>query len=146
MQRQSSAIFSEHDSKSRKPNETERLSMRICANNMKRIPILATAALIVTSGLAALKESPDPVIGRWRWTAGQTTDQIVECKSNNTFSVTPTKRTGTWKLLQQSNAERKYVFTWDGGLYVDTLIMSRNQKELSGENQKGLKIRGQKIE
>jgi hypothetical protein len=91
--------------------------------------------------LAAPKEAPDPLIGRWRWTDRQ----IVECRADQTFAVEPTKRGGTWKLVPDKAAERKYVLTWDGGLFVDRLTMSRDEKELKGENQDGKKIRAAKI-
>jgi hypothetical protein len=94
----------------------------------------------VVSG-AAPKEAPDPLIGRWRWTDRQ----IVECRADQTFTVEPTKRGGTWKLVPDKAAERKYVLTWDGGLFVDRLTMSRDEKELKGENQEGKKIRASKV-
>jgi hypothetical protein len=107
--------------------------------------LLALAAVFVSCvcSMAAPNEaSSDPVIGRWRWTD----KQIVDCKADNTFLVTPTNRKGTWKLTPEKTVERKYTFFWDGGLFVDHLTMSRDEKELKGKNQDGKEIRATKLQ
>lgn len=88
----------------------------------------------------AAKES-DPIVGKWRWTD----KQVVECKADLTFVASPTKRCGTWKFVPGTTVERKYAFTWDDGLFVDSLMMSRDEKTLKGKNQEGKSISATKI-
>jgi hypothetical protein len=104
-------------------------------------PFLAVFFVSCISAMAAPNESSDPVVGRWKWID----PQIVDCKADHTFSVKPTNRTGTWKLLPEKSVERKYSFVWDDGLFVDRLTMSRDEKELRGQNQDGKKIRATKL-
>ncbi len=88
------------------------------------------------------EKEPDPILGRWRWIG----KQIVTCHEDHKMTVTPTNRTGTWRSVPSKTNERKYELTWDEGLYVDQLTMSKDLKSLKGKNQKGEKIEGTKIE
>jgi hypothetical protein len=106
--------------------------------------IILTALFLLTIGARSepSKKAKDPIVGKWGWTG----DQIVECLPDGTFKVSPTNRHGKWRVVPYKVATLKYEFTWDGGLFVDTLLMSRDQKGLSGKNQKKEKIEGTKIE
>ena len=86
--------------------------------------------------------TPDPVVGRWRWID----NQIVICTEDNKFSVIPTGRSGTWKFLPGAKEDGKYVFTWDEGLFVDTLAMSEDKKTLKGKNEQRKKIKATKTQ
>lgn len=50
-----------------------------------------------------------------------------------------------WKFVPGTTVERKYTFTWDEGLYVDSLMLSRDEKTLKGKNQEGKPISATKI-
>jgi hypothetical protein len=108
-----------------------------------RVSTLCALVLVLCASLARSepKEKADPVLGRWRWID----KQVVECKADYTFSAIPTGRTGTWKFIPTDTAERKYAFTWDNGVYVDTLTMSRDQTAMKGKNQSGDKITASKV-
>ncbi len=112
---------------------------------MNPFPALIFTA-VATFVLPANAQSPaakdaDPIVGKWRWTD----KQIVECKADQTFTAQPTRRGGTWKFVPGTTVERKYTFTWDDGLYVDSLVLSRDAKSLKGKNQDGKAISGTRI-
>ncbi|MES2438224.1 MAG: hypothetical protein V4584_04120 [Verrucomicrobiota bacterium] len=85
---------------------------------------------------------PDPVVGKWWWTD----QQVVECLPDGSFTVTPTARKGRWKAVENKNESLKYEFTWDDGLFVDTLLMSRDRRQLTGKNKDKKKIAASKID
>ena len=101
----------------------------------------ALASLLFSAHAESPAAKEDPIVGKWRWTD----KQIVECKADHTFSASPTKRAGTWKFVPGTTVERKYTFTWDEGLFVDTLMMSRDEKALKGKNQEGKPVSGTKV-
>ena len=87
-------------------------------------------------------EKVEAIVGRWRWIDRQ----VVECRADQTFSVQPTNRRGTWKRLEATSVEKKYELKWDDGQFADTLIMSRDGKMLSGKNQEGKRIEATRLE
>ncbi len=106
------------------------------------LKILIAVFLLQMAAQAEPPKAKDPVIGKWRWTD----QQVVECFSDGSFTVTPTNRGGKWRAVENKGESLKYEFTWDDGMFVDTLLMSRNQKELSGKNKDKKKISASKIE
>jgi predicted Ser/Thr protein kinase len=78
----------------------------------------------------------DPVVGRWNWIH----DQIIELHANGTATNESEGTSGTW-VLEKGN----YVFSWDGGKWIDTLTLSPDGESLSGRNQNGDKITGERI-
>jgi hypothetical protein len=46
----------------------------------------------------------------------------------------------TWTFLKNSEVERKYRFIWDGGLYIHSLILSKDMKTLEGKDNVGHRL------
>ena len=106
------------------------------------IKALATVFMLQTASYSQAPKPPDPVIGKWKWTD----TQIVECLPDGSFTVSPTNRKGKWRSLESKNELLKYEFIWDEGLFLDTMLMSRDKKSLSGKNKDKKKITASKIE
>lgn len=106
------------------------------------IRIIAAVFLLQATVHSQTEKPADPVVGKWRWIE----EQIVECLPDGTFTVHPTNRTGKWRAVQNKNELLKYEFTWDEGLFVDTMLMSRDKKSLTGKNKDKKKITAAKIE
>lgn len=104
--------------------------------------MLAAIFLLTIVARSEPSKTQDAVIGKWRWTGRQ----IVECLPDGTFTVSPTNRHGKWRAVDYKIATLKYEFTWDDGLFVDTLLMSQDHKKLSGKNEDKKKIEATKIE
>lgn len=110
-----------------------------------KAPLLKIVGAVCLLQMVGYSETPppkDPVIGKWKWTD----QQIVECLPDGSFTVSPSNRKGKWRAVENKNASLKYEFTWDEGLFVDTLLMSRDHKELTGKNKDKKKISGSKID
>ncbi|RYD65502.1 MAG: hypothetical protein EOP83_07255 [Verrucomicrobiaceae bacterium] len=100
------------------------------------------AVFVLQMACHAEPEKPaDPLVGKWHWIE----KQIVECFPDGSFTVLPTNRKGTWRAVDSKNELLKYEFTWDEGLFVDTLLMSRDKKTLTGKNKDKKKITATKI-
>lgn len=104
--------------------------------------VLAATFLLQLAGYSQAPKPSDPVIGKWQWIE----TQIVECLPDGTFTVFPTNRKGKWRALENKNESLKYEFTWDEGLFVDTMLMSRDKKSLTGKNKEKKKITATKME
>ncbi len=91
--------------------------------------------------IAAAAMEKDPILGRWRWIE----NQIVECHSDGTFTVSPNGRKGIWEYLEGGGSKRKYAFRWDGGRFVDTLEMAKDQDSLKGKNQENKAVSAKRI-
>lgn len=83
----------------------------------------------------------DPILGRWQWIE----DQIVDCRADGTFVVTPSNRKGTWEVADEKDGIRKYLIIWDEGKFVDKLTISKDQNSLKGENQEKKEIQAVRI-
>ncbi len=89
---------------------------------------------------AVATKKADPIVGNWQWFDRQ--EVIV--KEDGTFATT-TGRRGYWKLMSSTSELRAYALEWDGGASVDSLLMSRDGKELGGTNQVGHKIGAKRL-
>lgn len=104
--------------------------------------IAAVFLLQVAAHSQPEKEKPaDPIVGKWSWIE----KQVVECLPDGTFTVIPNNRKGKWRAVENNGELLKYEFTWDDGLFVDTLLMSRDKKSLTGKNKDKKKITASKI-
>lgn len=83
----------------------------------------------------------DPILGRWQWIE----EQIVDCRADGTFIVSPSNRKGTWEVADEKDGNRKYLFIWDQGQFVDKITMSKDQKSMKGENQEKKEIQAVRI-
>ncbi|WP_193212676.1 hypothetical protein [Luteolibacter marinus] len=71
-------------------------------------------------------------VGTWKWFSGAT----VVIKANGE-SVDETRNgRGTWKIVNGGSVE----ITWDGGDWVDTMVVSSDLQRMSGTNQNGDRI------
>lgn len=111
-------------------------------NTLQRFASIAFALWVGTAWTAEPTEKADPIVGRWRWMD----KQVVECQADQTFTVKPSNRRGKWKRINATTVEKKYELQWDDGLFTDTLMMSRDEKKLSGKNQEGKRIEATKLE
>ncbi|RYD21759.1 MAG: hypothetical protein EOP88_10285 [Verrucomicrobiaceae bacterium] len=104
--------------------------------------IAAVFLLQVAAHSQTEKEKPaDPVVGKWLWIE----KQIVECFPDGTFTAQPTNRKGKWKAVETKGEQMRYEFTWDDGLFTDSLLMSRDKKTLTGKNKDKKKITAEKV-
>ncbi|QJE96620.1 protein kinase domain-containing protein [Luteolibacter luteus] len=78
----------------------------------------------------------DPVVGRWKWIH----DEVIDVRADGTVTNEINSMKGTWSL-----DKGKYVFTWDGGNWVDTLMLSPDGEALTGKNQNGDTISGDRM-
>src|SRR5215213_3686843 len=112
---------------------------------MKSALGLLSIALIAASGLLpaqppsppALK--PDPIVGEWRYF----NNHIVTITADGRLASP--KAAGTWEFTNNKELERKYKLTWQGGLFVDTLVLSRDGNRLAGKNQKGERVSAARV-
>jgi hypothetical protein len=81
-------------------------------------------------------DSNDPIVGTWKWFT----------KGTRTFhtdgTVTPD---GTWKCVNPGGLPHKYVIVWGDGTWVDTMVLGKEEKHLSGHNQKGVPVSGDRL-
>lgn len=107
------------------------------------VKMIAAVFLLQVAGHAEPeKEKPaDPVVGKWVWIE----KQIVECLPDGTFTAQPTNRKGKWKAVETKGEQMRYEFTWDDGLFTDSLLMSRDKKTLTGKNKDKKKITASKV-
>jgi hypothetical protein len=108
----------------------------------QRFASIGFALWAITAAAAEPAEKGDAIVGRWRWVD----KQVVECRADQTFQVKPSNRRGKWKRIEATTVEKKYELQRDGGLFTDTLMMSRDEKKLSGKNQEGKRIEATKLE
>ena len=78
----------------------------------------------------------DPVVGRWKWIR----NEIIEARADGSAVNEVNGKEGTWALEKGS-----YVFSWDNGDWVDTLTLSPDGEMLTGRNQNGNTITGERI-
>lgn len=81
------------------------------------------------------------IIGFWAWFTGG----VVNINANNTHSTTNDSQgtiSGTWEC---TNVKGNFVLNWENGTYIDTLTISEDGKSLSGTNQYGVAVSGNKL-
>ena len=94
----------------------------------------------VVNAAEPAKKRDDPIVGSWKWA----NDQVVECRRDNSVVVTPSGKKGTWNLTSTPSAERKYELKWEGGR-KDELVMSVDEKKLSGSDADGKKFESDRV-
>jgi hypothetical protein len=91
-------------------------------------------------GQAVSQGSGDPVLGIWRWNGGALV--TVGPKSLSSSEA----KTGEWKILRTEGGERVYQFRWDQGGWIDTLTLTNDSNKLTGRNNVGDRITGERIQ
>jgi hypothetical protein len=97
-------------------------------------------SLAVEPEVASPKKT-DPVLGKWRYF----NDHIVTVTPDGRLTSSKAVARGTWEFAKNKEVERKYRFIWQEGLYVDSLLLSRDGKKLAGKNQKGDRVSAERI-
>jgi len=104
--------------------------------------LLALTLLSITSAFAA---GADPVVSRWNWGG----PSVVQIWSNGRahWQMGAMTMDGQWTLASHGSAghERKYVITWNGGQWIDSVTMSPDHQHLYGRNQVGFPVNGIRI-
>jgi hypothetical protein len=89
----------------------------------------------------ASKTGTDPIVGTWRWF----NSSLVTCRDDGSCESSNNSR-GTWKKISSQSKDNNYEFKWDGGAYVDNVTLSTDGKKLTGKNQMGMEITGDRVE
>jgi hypothetical protein len=80
----------------------------------------------------------DPIVGKWNWFTAET----VTFHPDGTFTTNSGTK-GKWVVVGYG-ANRKYTVNW--GRYIDSLRMTKYDKELTGKNQNGAKVTAVRVE
>jgi hypothetical protein len=80
----------------------------------------------------------DPIVGTWNWFTAET----VTFRPDGTFSSNSGAQ-GKW-VVNGYGANRRYTLNW--GRFIDTLRMTKYDKELTGKNQNGAKVTAVRVE
>lgn len=78
----------------------------------------------------------DPVVGNWKWFNGA----IHELWGDGQVKDRPG---AFWKAVDPT--ARKYLFSWQGGEVVDTLVLSPDGMSLKGTNNKGVQVSAERV-
>lgn len=78
----------------------------------------------------------DPVVGNWKWFNGG----IHELWGDGQIKDHPG---AFWKATDP--ATRKYIFTWEDGEVVDTLVLSPDGLTLQGKNDSGVEVTAERV-
>lgn len=98
--------------------------------------LLSSFALLVSGSFALAK---DPIVGDWKWSSGTVVSfsikgEVVGSGGNR----------GKWVALPGRSTDHKYTVTWENGRFVDQLELSKDKLTLTGFNQAGHPITGNK--
>src|SRR3954465_3754105 len=77
-------------------------------------------------------QAPDPIVGHWIWRG----DNLVTVNADGTAIAKGGQR-AAWTYVKGPEAERKYKFVWDGGIFVDSITALKDGKTLNAKDQKG---------
>jgi hypothetical protein len=122
---------------------------------MKSFPLFAVASLALLSVVHAQSPVPtstDPIVGRWHWNGGHGDGIVVLSEDGKALKLTD-KTKGRWTFEPPkgpgSEAERRYVVSWQDGLYISTVFLSSDGAHLHGGYHKlpkvGAKIHADRI-
>ena len=103
------------------------------------VGISSAFPLLSAEANATPATKPDPLVGEWRYF----NDHVVTITADG--KLASPKATGTWEFTNNKEVERRYKLTWEGGLFIDTLLLSRDGSRLTGKNQKGDKISATRV-
>ena len=78
----------------------------------------------------------DPVVGNWKWFNGA----IHELWGDGQVKDRPG---AFWKAVDPT--ARKYLFSWQGGEVVDTLVLSPDGLTLRGKNDSGVEVTAERV-
>lgn len=95
---------------------------------------IALPTLLLMSSLSSGK---DPIVGDWKWFTG-----TVVSFTQKGEAINSSGHRGKWERAQGRNGEYKYTVNWQNGQFIDSIEMSKDRKMLSGTNQNGGNITG----
>jgi hypothetical protein len=72
----------------------------------------------------------DPIVGDWIFHG----KHHVTIAADGSAKYANSGMQGKWWYVPRPVVERKYEIVWDGGVYIDTFILSNDQKHLDGTN------------
>ena len=96
-----------------------------------------TPARVGKESEAAAASGADPIVGSWQWDD----KSIVHIRPDGKFKGEK-GRHGTWQVVPEN---KNYRLKWDSGSSVELTLASDN-RSLSGESQKGHKLRAERLE
>lgn len=102
--------------------------------------LLVILFLAFLAGSNGQTSKADPIVGEWKWFNG--TRLFITADGQFTSSAGK----GVWEFSKNKEIERKYVLTWEGGLFADFLTLSRDGKHLEGKSAAGQKVTGDKAD
>jgi serine/threonine protein kinase len=81
-------------------------------------------------------DEQDPILGKWNWFTGEVQEILPGGKIKG-------RPWACWKVADP--VERRYVISWNNGLYVDALFLSDDGMSLRGKNNEGLEVGGDRV-
>ena len=102
---------------------------------LRIILLLLTLSINAFASPPAAQADPDPIVGKWIWPGG-----LIGTVFADGTAVSKDGTKGTWKFLDDKQAERKYTFVWGEGIFIQNLTASKDMKTLKGKDNHGNRL------
>jgi len=103
-----------------------------CANILQILFIVSIGVFKTALGA----ELNDPIIGQWKWF----TDETKTFHADGSIT-----KDGTWRCVNPGGNPRKYVIVWFEGKFVDIVVLGNDGNRLSGWNDEGVQVSGERL-